>query len=126
MIKLSHDTKLPEAITMYHLNNTIFPLSHEMGQHIRYEDRCKIKALHKHGFSNRYIAKVVNCSPSTAWYELKRGTAAKTSCIGRPTEYLPARGQSVYAANRKNSGRQTRIDVNNEFIRWVVKQAKNN
>ncbi len=66
----------------------------------------------------------MNYSTSTAWYELKCGTATKTSCIGKTTEYLPARGQSVYAVNRKNSGRQTRIDVNNEFIRWVLKQAK--
>ena len=60
MVKLSQDTKLPEAITMDHLNNTILPLSRERGQHLRYEDRCEIKALHKQGFSNRYIAKVVN------------------------------------------------------------------
>lgn len=65
MVKLSHDTKLPEAITIYRLNNTIFPPSREMGEHLRYEDRCEIKALHKQEFSNRYIAKVVNCSPST-------------------------------------------------------------
>lgn len=66
----------------------------------------------------------MNCTPSTVGYELKRVTATKTSCIGRTTEHLPARGQSVYAANRKNSGRQTCIDFKNEFIRWVVKQAK--
>lgn len=31
MVKLSQDTKLPEAITMDHLNNTILPLSRERG-----------------------------------------------------------------------------------------------
>ena len=95
-----------------------------MGQHFRYEDRCEIKALHKQGFSNRYIAKVVNCSPSTVGYELKRGTATKTSCIGRPTEYLPARGESVYAANRKNSGRQTRSSQFRMFAFNIVRCAR--
>lgn len=47
MVKLSHDTKPPEALTMDHLNNTIFPLSLERGQHLRYEDRCEIKVLDK-------------------------------------------------------------------------------
>lgn len=45
MVKLNHDTKLSEAITMDYLNNTIFPLSRERGQHLRYEDRCEIKAF---------------------------------------------------------------------------------
>jgi len=31
MVKLGHDTKLPEAITMDHLNNTIFTLFRERG-----------------------------------------------------------------------------------------------
>lgn len=64
---------------MDYLNNTINTLPRERGQHLRFEDRCEIKALHKQGYSYRQIAKALNCSPSTVGYELKRGTATKTT-----------------------------------------------
>lgn len=32
---------------MDYLNNTINTLPRERGQHLRFEDRCEIKALHK-------------------------------------------------------------------------------
>ena len=64
---------------MDYLNNTINTLPRERGQHLRFEDRCEIKALHKQGYSYRQIAKALNCSPSTVGYELKRGTAS-TGC----------------------------------------------
>ncbi|WP_407834203.1 IS30 family transposase [Veillonella caviae] len=34
------------------------------------------------------------------------GTATKTTHRGRPTEYVPSRGQAVYYENRKRSGRK--------------------
>ena len=49
---------------MDYLNNTINTLPRERGQHLRFEDRCEIKALHKQGYSYRQIAKALNCSPS--------------------------------------------------------------
>lgn len=91
---------------MDYLNNTINTLPHERGQHLKFENRCEIKALHKQGYSYRQIAKALNCSPSTVGYELKRGTATKTTHRGRPTEYVPSRGQAVYYENRKRSGRK--------------------
>ncbi|MBK7921343.1 MAG: helix-turn-helix domain-containing protein [Veillonella sp.] len=54
---------------MDYLNNTINTLPRERGQHLRFEDRCEIKALHKQGYSYRQIAKALNCSPSTVGYE---------------------------------------------------------
>jgi len=47
------------------------------GQHLTLADRVAIRHLHKLGYSNRAIARELNCSPSTIGNELKRGTAAK-------------------------------------------------
>lgn len=96
---------------MDYLNNTINTLPRERGQHLRFEDRCEIKALHKQGYSYRQIAKALNCSPSTVGYELKRGTATKTTHRGRPTEYVSSRGQAVYYENRKRSGRKRECKI---------------
>ena len=109
---------------MDYLNNTINTLPRERGQHLRFEDRCEIKALHKQGYSYRQIAKALNCSPSTVGYELKRGTATKTTHRGRPTEYVPSRGQAVYYENRKRSGRKQRITSESPFAIWVAAQFK--
>lgn len=109
---------------MDYLNNTINTLPRERGQHLRFEDRCEIKALHKQGYSYRQIAKALNCSPSTVGYELKRGTATKTTHRGRPTEYVPSRGQAVYYENRKRSGRKQRITSESLFAIWVAEQVK--
>ena len=109
---------------MDYLNNTINTLPRERGQHLRFEDRCEIKALHKQGYSYRQIAKALNCSPSTVGYELKRGTATKTTHRGRPTEYVPSRGQAVYYENRKRSGRKQRITSESPFAIWVAAQVK--
>ena len=87
---------------MDHSNSTIFKANRERGQHLRFEDRCTIKVLHKQGYSLRRIAKEINCSPSTVMYELRKGTAAKTTSKGRPSTYMPSRGQQQYELNRKN------------------------
>ncbi|MCI1750783.1 MAG: IS30 family transposase [Megasphaera cerevisiae] len=57
-------------------------------------------------------------------YELKRGTATKTTHRGRPTEYVPSRGQAVYYENRKRSGRKQRITSESPFAIWVAEQVK--
>lgn len=109
---------------MNYLNNTINTLHRERGRHLRFEDRCEIKALHKQGYSYCQIAKALNCSPSTVGYELKRGTATKTTHRGRPTEYVPSRGQAVYYENRKRFGRKQRITSESPFAIWVAEQVK--
>lgn len=43
MVKLSHNTKLPEAITIDHLNNTIFPLSRERGNTLDMKIDAKLR-----------------------------------------------------------------------------------
>lgn len=44
------------------------------GQHLRAEKRGAIQRLKRLGFSNRAIAREINCSPSTVGYELRCGT----------------------------------------------------
>ena len=83
---------------MDYLNNTINTLPRERGQHLRFEDRCEIKVLHKQGYSYRQIAKALNCSPSTVGYELKRGTATKTTQLRR---HIEADQQSMYLVEVK-------------------------
>lgn len=109
---------------MDYLNNTINTLPRERGQHLRFEDRCEIKALHKQGYSYRQIAKALNCSPSTVGYELKRGTATKTTHRGRPTEYVSSRGQAVYYENRKRSGRKQRIRLKVHLLFGLQRKLK--
>lgn len=45
------------------------------GQHLQREERGAIQALKRHGLSNRAIAKVLGCSPTTIGNELKPGQA---------------------------------------------------
>ena len=98
--------------------NTLLP-PRERGQHLRFEDRCEIRALKRAGYSNRKIAQQVNCSPSTVANELKRGTASNVGKRGRPYEYSPRRGQAVYNEHRKNSHRPYKLEQDSRFFRWV-------
>ncbi len=49
---------------------------HQKGKHLKLNDRTTIQELHSEGYSNRAIARELNCSPSTVRYELKRGTVS--------------------------------------------------
>ncbi|GHN32541.1 hypothetical protein ME790_16120 [Lactobacillus delbrueckii] len=49
---------------------------HQKGKHLTLNDRTTIQELHSKGYSNRAIARELNCSPSTVGYELKRGTVS--------------------------------------------------
>jgi IS30 family transposase len=53
------------------------------GQHLQAEDRGAIQALKAQGCSNRAIAKILGCSPTTVGNELKRGTPPRKSNKGR-------------------------------------------
>jgi IS30 family transposase len=107
---------------MDYSNSTTFKANRERGQHLRFEDRCTIKVLHKQGYSLRRIAKEINCSPSTVMYELRKGTAAKTTSKGRPSTYMPSRGQHQYELNRKNCHRKYISHADNPFVRWVYER----
>ncbi len=57
---------------------------HKRGQHLGAEERGAIQVLKKLGYSNRAIARAINCSPSTVGYELKHGTPEYSGRGRRP------------------------------------------
>ncbi|EJW93667.1 transposase, partial [gut metagenome] len=73
------------------------------GQHLQREERGAIQALKAQNLSNRAIAKLLGCSPTTVANELKRGTSPRKSNRGRAPSYNAKRGEAVYRANRSHS-----------------------
>ena len=68
------------------------------GQHLQREERGAIQALKGEKLSNRAIAKILGCSPTTVGNELKRGTAppstklqcqARRSCLQSQQKPIP-------------------------------------
>lgn len=94
------------------------------GQHLDAEARGALQQLHKLGYSNRAIARALNCSPSTVGYELRRGTA-KYSGRGRKPSYSAKRGGAVYKANRLRCRRPKTVPRRSAFIDWTVAQVRN-
>ena len=110
---------------MDRFNNTTMIPERERGQNLKFEDRCTIKIYRKHGYSLRGIAKVIDCSPSTVMYELRRGTGERNGNRGRFPEYSAKRGQANYKINRSRCHKPHKIDVCRSFINWAVAQVKN-
>ena len=71
-------------------NSITIPEERKRGQHLGAEERGAIQRLKKLGYSNRAIAREINCSPSTVCYELKRGTSAYCG-RGRKSSYSAKR-----------------------------------
>jgi len=105
---------------MDHLDYSTEAPARKRGQHLTFQDRCTISILHDQGKSYREIAAVVNCSPSTICYELRRGTAPKTSKYGRSPKYLPNRGETEYRKNRRNSVKPYKFSPDSAFGQWVI------
>lgn len=109
---------------MDQLNSNTVITERKRGQHLTAVERGEIQALNKLGFSNRAIARRLNCSPSTIGYELQRGTLAYSG-RGRKSTYSARRGQKTYEAHRANCHRN-RVDFNCEgFMSWLTKQILN-
>lgn len=89
------------------------------GQHLGAEERGAIQRLKHLGYSNRAIAREIQCSPSTVGYELKRGTP-EYSGRGRRPGYSAKRGAAVYHANRKRCHRHRIYPKDSAFLRWMV------
>lgn len=99
------------------------PEERKRGQHLGAEERGAIQRLKKLGYSNRAIAREINCSPSTVGYELKRGTS--TYCgRGRKPSYSAKRGGVVYRNNRSRCRRPKTHFVDTEFMRWMVEMVR--
>lgn len=94
------------------------------GQHLDAEARGALQQLHKLGYSNRAIARELNCSPSTVGYELRRGTP-EYSGRGRKPGYSAKRGGAVYKANRLRCHRPQTVSRSSTFIDWTAEQIRN-
>ena len=93
------------------------------GQHLGTEERGIIQELKKLGYSNRAIAREINCSPATVGYELRRGTPVYCG-HGRRPKYSAKRGAAVYKANRSRCCRPTSVPRDSAFLRWMAEQVR--
>ena len=101
-------------------NSTMITPSRERGQHLKFEDRVSIKIYRKLKYTLRAIADVLDCSPSTIMYEIKRGTGERNGSRGRFPEYNPSRGQANYEVNRSRCHRKAKAFNGNPFVDWVI------
>ena len=95
----------------------------QKGRHLTLDECGIIKHMHKHGFSNRAIARELNCSPTTIGNELKRGIKPRTSKYGPNPSYNPKHAQAAYIANRKKSCKPVKLTKCMEFIIWCFQQV---
>ncbi len=101
-------------------NSTMITPSRERGQHLKFEDRVSIKIYRKLKYTLRAIADVLDCSPSTIMYGIKRGTGERNGSRGRFPEYNPSRGQANYEVNRSRCHRKAKALNGNPFVDWVI------
>lgn len=99
------------------------PAERKRGQHLGAEERGAIQQLRKLGYSNRAIAREINCSPSTVGYELARGTPSYPG-RGRRPGYSAKRGAAVYKTNRSRCCRAKTVSIDSMFLRWVAEQVR--
>lgn len=102
---------------------TITP-DRERGQHLNFEDRVSIKIYKKQGHTLRFIAEVIDCSPSTIMYELRRGTGQRNGSRGRFPEYSAKRGQANYEMNRSRCHRKAKALTGVPFVNWIASMIK--
>lgn len=104
-------------------HSIIITAERKRGQHLGAEERGAIQRLKKLGYSNRVIAREVNCSPSTIGYELRRGTPLYSG-RGRKPSYSAKRGAAVYKVNRSRCRRPQTVSRDSDFIRWLVERVR--
>ncbi|MDF7638165.1 IS30 family transposase [Lactobacillus sp. ESL0791] len=89
----------------------------QKGKHLTFEDRVTIQVLRKQGKSLRFIARELNCSPSTVMYELRKGQISLYH--GKKHRYDAKTAQIKYEDNRANCGRKLDFLVKHRFIDYV-------
>lgn len=88
--------------------------SRQKGRHFTIKDRCLIEAYHNQKYSNRAIARRLNCSHSSIGYELKRGSKITPNSHRR--RYFAEVGQDAYDHNRKHCGRKIEFFKHRRFM----------
>lgn len=104
-------------------NNTVEP-ERKPGQHLQREERGAIVRLRRLGYSNRAIARELQCSPTTVGNELRRGTPPRKSSRGRAPGYSAKLGHAVYSTNRGRCHKPHKAASCTAFIGWVVQQVR--
>ena len=94
------------------------------GQHLQREERGAIQALKEQGLSDRAIARVLGCSPTTIGNELRRGTPPRKSNKGRAPGYSARHGEAVYRANRLRSRKPHKLPSCEPFVSWMTTQVR--
>ena len=94
------------------------------GQHLQREERGAIQALKEQGLSDRAIARVLGCSPTTMGKELRRGTPPRKSNKGRAPGYNARHGEAVYRANRLRSRKPHKLPSCEPFVSWMTTQVR--
>lgn len=105
---------------LYSITNEV---ERNRGQHLGAEERGAIQHLKRLGFSNRAIAREINCSPSTVGYELKRGTPSYSG-RGRKPSYSAKRGAATYRENRRRCHRPQTVSRDSNFLTWMARQVR--
>ena len=103
---------------------TITEPKRKRGQHLRLEDRGAMHVLFKEKYTDRAIARIIGCSPSTVGNERARGTPARKSNRGRAPQYNPRVAQQVYRENRIRSRRKHKLESCGLFTTWALEQIK--
>ena len=97
-------------------------IERKRGQHLGAEERGAIQALKKQGYSNRAIARTINCSPSTVGYELPHDTSEYCGC-GRKAGF-PVKHGKQYTRTCRRCHRLQSIARGSKFIRWMVNMVR--
>lgn len=103
--------------------STTISAERKRGQHLGAEERGVIQCLKRLGYSNRAIAREINCSPATVGYELQRGTPAYCG-KGRKPKYSPKYGEKIYQMHRRRCCRPKTHYVDTPFITWMAEMVQ--
>jgi len=105
------------------MDNTYHTTEHRKGQHLTDEERHEIEVrINKDGWSIYKIAESLARPYNTIKNEVNRGTVFLYN--GKIKRYKANAGKAKYEANRKNCRRKYRRLEVGSFIRYVVKQIK--
>ena len=89
-------------------------------KHLNAYQRGQIEAMLRLGVPKVKIAKDLGIARSTLYEEIKRGTAAqKRSDWTYYEQYFAQSGQMRYERNRENSGKTSKFNAAQDFIRYV-------
>lgn len=96
------------------------------GQHLKLAERIEIQTLHRQGYSNRSIARLIKRSHATINNEIKRGIARQVKIVSGKyvykDYYFAQTGQAIYMKNRSACGRKFKLIKAQAFISYAEKK----